>query len=348
MIPITFNRENKMKTVMLFLAVGLLARAAVAQELSWSELARRSEHWPAQCTIKKAMKFRSGESVAAGQKLDVLEIRTDQIALGTTDGKTSFTTKPEDTDALAVAREAWNKLTPAQRELTYAALLRRPDLWPYRVTGREAFDLGGPSKIPKGESLILIGAEGSELLVGYVKLNTSFTVRPQQTDLIFQARKFVEAKEGAPGRLLEELQGKLLEPTSGKPAALPANAAPRYLVFYRGAGWCPPCRQFSPTLLKTYKELKPQYPDFELIFLSDDHSISDLQKYVKEEGFPWLAVPQTRLKELQIVSPALGRSIPQLLVMDRHGKVVLDSIQMDRAVALKRLEALLKQPLAQK
>ncbi len=337
-----------MKTMKLFLMIGLLATTVHAQELTWPDLARRPEHWPTDCTIKKAVKFQGGGSVAAGQKLDVIELLGSEIALSTADGKTTFTAKPEDTDALAVAREGWNKLTPAQRDLSYPALLRRMDLWPYRVTGREAFDLGGANKIAKGESLILIAVEGSQLLVGSVILNTSFTVKPQQTDLIVHARKYLTDKQGAPGRLLDELQGKLIDSTSGKPAALSTNTTPRYIAFYRGAGWCPPCRQFSPTLLKTYKELKPKHPDFELIFLSDDNSIPDLQKYVKEEGFPWLAVPQTRLKELQIVSPALGRSIPQLLVMDRHGKVHLDSAQMDRAVALKRLEALLKQPIAQK
>jgi len=326
------------------LLVGLLAGSARAQDLTWAELVRRPEHWPAQCTINRAVSFQSGASVAAGQKLDVLELQASEIALSTADGKTSFTAKPEDTDALTVARHAWKQLTPAQRELTYAALLRRPDLWPYRVTGREPFDLGGANKIAKGEPLIVIAVEGKELLVGSAKLNTSFTVRPQQTDLIAHARKFLADNQGAPGRILEELQGKLLDPTSGKPATLPTNSVPRYIVFYRGAGWCPPCRQFSPTLMKTYKELKPKYSDFELIFLSDDNSLPDLQKYVKEEGFPWLAVPQTRLKELLIVAPTLGRSIPQLLVMDRHGKVLIDSINMDRAVALKRLEALLKQP----
>lgn len=342
------NELDLMRILSFLMMVALMVGAAGAQDLTWAELVRRPEHWPAQCAIKRAMRFQSGASVAAGQKLDVVEVQVGEIALRTTDGKTTFAAKPEDTDALVVAREAWSKLTPAQRELTYATLLRRPDLWPYRVAGRESFDLGGANKIAKGEPLILIAVEGNELLVGSVKLNTSFTVRPQQTDLITHARKFLAEDQGAPGRILEELQGKLLDPTSGKPAALPTSSVPRYIVFYRGAGWCPPCRQFSPTLLKTYNELKPKYPDFELVFLSDDKSLPDLQKYVKEEGFPWLAVPQARVKELLIVAPTLGRSIPQLLVMDRHGKVLIDSISLDRAVALKRLEALLKQPPAAK
>jgi hypothetical protein len=138
-----------MRILKSILLAGLLAGSAVAQDLTWAELVRRPEHWPAQCTINRAVTFQSGGSVAAGQKLDVLELQAGEIALSTADGKTSFTAKPEDTDALTVARDAWKKLTPAQRELTYAALLRRPDLWPYRVAGREPFDLGAPIKLPR-------------------------------------------------------------------------------------------------------------------------------------------------------------------------------------------------------
>src|SRR5579872_2939772 len=122
-----------MKILSLLLASCLLASAALAQELSWQELASRPEIWPAQCTLKRTMKFRSGASAPAGQSMDVVEIQPNRIALASPDGRLSFAAKPEDTDALAVARETWGKLTPAQRTLTYSALLSRTDLWPYRV-----------------------------------------------------------------------------------------------------------------------------------------------------------------------------------------------------------------------
>ena len=49
--------------------IGLLAGSAVAQDLTWAELVRRPEHWPAQCTIKRAMNFQSGDRVAAGAQV---------------------------------------------------------------------------------------------------------------------------------------------------------------------------------------------------------------------------------------------------------------------------------------
>lgn len=337
-----------MKRVLFVGAVFSIALTSLAQDLNWSTLVQRQELWPASCTIKKAVNLSGGSSIKAGQKLDVVELQASQIVLSTTDGRINFSAKADDTDALAVAKEAWTKLTPAQRDLTYAALLSRTDLWPYRVAGRDTFDLGGSGKIAKGAELVLIGVEGQEVLVYSEKLNTSFTVQPRQTDLIDHARKFVESKQGAPGRVVEELRGKLIDPATAKAADLDTNSVPRYLVFYRGAGWCPPCRQFSPTLVKTYNDLKPKYPDFELVFLSDDRSLADMQRYVKEEGFPWKAVTAARLKELHLVTPFLGQSIPQLIVTDRHGKLLVDSEKVTRATALQRLETLLKQPSAQK
>src|SRR6202142_3845886 len=53
------------------LALCLMAGAAAAQELSWTELANRPELWPAQCIVKVAMKFEGGATVQTGQKVDV-------------------------------------------------------------------------------------------------------------------------------------------------------------------------------------------------------------------------------------------------------------------------------------
>lgn len=46
------------------------------------------------------------------------------------------------------------------------------------------------------------------------------------------------------------------------------------------------------------------------------------------------------VKELNLVTPHLGQTIPQLVVMDAHGKVLINTDQMDRAVALKRMASL--------
>ena len=326
-----------MKTRLTWLALGLLMIGTVfSQELTWQELVRRPELWPTQCTINRSMKFQSGASVSAGQKLDVIEIQPNQIGLGTPDGHLSFAAKPEDTDALALARSVWAKLTPAQRDLTYATLLRRTDLWPYRVALRVPIELNGNRKLTKGEKVILMGVEGNQILVLSEAINTSFDLDPSQTDLLEQARGWVSNRGGAPSRVAEELSGKLMDPATGKSASLGTNDSSRLFAFYRGAGWCGPCREFSPTLLKTYKDLKSKYSGFELVFLSADHSQAEMQRYVQDEGFPWLAVPAERIKDLHLISQDFGQYIPQLVIVDSHGKLLVDSEKGERSQALKQ------------
>lgn len=316
---------------------------AFAQDLTWSEFASRSEVWPAQCTVKRPFKFQRG-AVAAGQKVAVLNIRADRIELGTAEGM-PFAAKPDETDAFALGSAIWKILSPEQRALTYATLLQRKDLWPYRVTLTQPADLGNV-KIPRGESVILSGVEGDRLLVISEKANTLFDAAPRDTTLIVHAWKTFGSSQSQPGRYTEELKGKLVSAAANTPVTIDASAEPRFYVFYRGASWCGPCRAFSPTLVKFYKRLKPAHPEFETILISDDKNPADMITYAKEEGFTWPAVPASQYPNLKIINPLFGNSIPQLVVTDRHGKVLIDSERVGREQALAQFESLLNQPAA--
>ena len=59
-----------MKLTSLLAVACVVTSTAFAQELTWPDLARRPEIWPAQCTVKRAMKF-AQESVSAPK--DVLD-----------------------------------------------------------------------------------------------------------------------------------------------------------------------------------------------------------------------------------------------------------------------------------
>ncbi|HUJ42387.1 MAG TPA: thioredoxin-like domain-containing protein [Opitutaceae bacterium] len=336
-----------MKTLIVSLAACLIAAVGSAADLSWSTLVNRRELWPAQCTLNRTIKFKQGGSVEAGQTLKVLELQPTQLVVSTPDGRYRFAVKPEDTDILHLANGAAASLSPAQRGLTYATLLRRQELWPYHVTLTAPIELnGGSMTLRAGEKVVLMGAEQDQLLVGSDRFNTSFDVDPQQTDLMEQARRFLDAKDGAPGRFIEELDGKLVDIASSAPASFEAPSRLRYLVFYRGAGWCAPCREFSPSLVKLYNELKPAHPEFEVVFISADHSAAEMHAYAKEAGFHWPAVPAERDPQLHLISPLFGNTIPQLVVTDRHGKVLIDSNQVTRPVALQKLGALVKAGVA--
>lgn len=333
-----------MKKIGFLLAFWLATGAGLAQELTWAELLRRPEHWPKECTVKKTFEFQSGKSLKAGQKVTVLEMSANEIVIGSLDGKISFATKPADTDALAVANSAYAKLTPKQRELTYAALLQRPELWPYRVKLTEAFDVGR-KRFNKGDTVYLMTVKKDELVVVPATFDQHFEVKPNETDILEYARKYVDEKDGGPGRLAEELRDKLVNPATGAPVALSTNPPPRYYVIYHGARWCPYTQKFTPDVLALYQEMKPKRSDFEVIYIPAEKSAAEMQQYAQEKNFPWPAVAFAQKQKFAVLAGILGRnSLPEFWVLDRFGNVVVDNVKMDRDAALKELAALLRQP----
>ena len=61
------------------------------------------------------------------------------------------------------------------------------------------------------------------------------------------------------------------------------------LMLYFSAHWCPPCRGFTPELVKVYNELKKTRSDMELVFVSSDRDEAAFHEYFA--GMPWLALP---------------------------------------------------------
>ncbi|HVU06958.1 MAG TPA: thioredoxin-like domain-containing protein [Verrucomicrobiae bacterium] len=316
-----------MKSFIVCAAIFFTARFASAQSLTWPQLVQHPELWPSQCTLKRGFDFQSGASVKAGQTVAVLEIHANQMVVGTLTGKAiSFDVKPDDTDALAMANAAYAKLTPKQRALTYAAIFQNKDLWPYYLTLKDTFDLDGGHRVNKGDRVIFRDVENGKLEVGVEKFNTVFDLEPTDTDLMEQVRKFVEDPNGAPSRLIAELQPNLIGSTTGQPSPLDTNSLPRYLVFLRGGNFCPICQQFIPSLVKFYNETKPKHPEFEIIYLSCDGNAAEMAKFAKAEGFSWLAVSYERSGYLFQVIPYFKPPIPQLTVMDQRGHVLISGV----------------------
>ena len=99
-----------------------------------------------------------------------------------------------------------------------------------------------------------------------------------------------------------------------------------YVLVYFSASWCPPCRKFTPELVKFYKE-HSDTRNFEVVFVSSDRSRSEMKDYMKKYRMPWLAVKyssyrtRTRLKKLYG-----GRGgIPNLVILNSSGKVLASS-----------------------
>lgn len=313
-----------MKIIVLFVSFWLTNWVASAQELTWQQLVQHPESWPAQCHLKHGFNFQGGASVNAGDTVDVLEIHANQVEVGTTAAKGfAFDVKPDDTDVLEAARAAYAKLTPKQRALTYAKIFQDQNLWPYRLTLKSTLDLGGGRRMHKGDQVIFRGLKGTRLTVGSEKYDTQFEVDPQDTDLMAQARKYVETPGGAPSRLVTELQPNLINAATGRPDPLNTNSLPRYFAFIRAANFCPMSRRFMPKLVQFYSEMKPKHPDFEVIYLSCDGKMPAMEEFAKDNGFSWPTVTYDRSGYLFQVIPHLQPLMPQFTVMDQRGHVLI-------------------------
>ncbi len=81
------------------------------------------------------------------------------------------------------------------------------------------------------------------------------------------------------------------------------------------------------------------------LIIALDCGIKSIDKvaYAKELGFSWRTVPQDRQPQMQVVNRLFSNFIPQLVVTDQAGNVVIDSATVGGPQnALKRFDALLK------
>jgi len=319
------------------------APAAPVVPLTWAALLRRPELWPAQCTMKEAMQFQGGATIKAGQKVKVDGLTAQEVELSTLDNTIQFAAAPDETDVLAVANTEYAALTPAQRELTYATIERRKELWPYRLTINQTLDLGRGQTVNPGDTAILVKFERGNPWVIAEKFHTSFTVAPQATDLMAQVRRYIDVDDAAPSRVGTELEGRLVSSVTGQPAAIDPASSPRYYVFFRGSSTCSITRQFTPSLVKFYDEQHPKHPEFEIIYIMTE-TPADTGKFAREAGFAWPAIEYATTAKMLVSGEPFGSLLPQLVVMDRSGNVLANGVQQTAPAALQKLAALLNAP----
>jgi nucleoredoxin len=90
---------------------------------------------------------------------------------------------------------------------------------------------------------------------------------------------------------------------------------------YFSAHWCPPCRGFTPELVKKYEAIKAAGKNFEIVFVSSDRSDKDFQEYFAE--MPWLALKYADRNLKNELSKAFGVSgIPSLVLLDSDFSVI--------------------------
>jgi nucleoredoxin len=95
---------------------------------------------------------------------------------------------------------------------------------------------------------------------------------------------------------------------------------------YFSAGWCPPCRSFSPTL----KEFRDKHEvDFEVIMVSADNSKSEQLKYMQDGKMKWPAFPTNSIESSNLYNKFGVRSIPTLIILAPNGEIISSNGRTD-------------------
>lgn len=111
-----------------------------------------------------------------------------------------------------------------------------------------------------------------------------------------------------------------LHDASGKPIEA-ATLKGKTVALYFSAHWCPPCRAFTPSLVK-FRDAHVE-KDFEIVFVSLDNSEGEKKTYIKEMDMKWLTVPGAQSKEARQLAERFEiRGIPALIVLAPDGSIV--------------------------
>ena len=91
------------------------------------------------------------------------------------------------------------------------------------------------------------------------------------------------------------------------------------VAVYCSAHWCPPCRVFTPQLVKFANANKAKLA---VVFISSDKDEAQMFAYMKETKMPWPAVPFRSAGGGKIQKEQEVSGIPTLLVYGKNGELL--------------------------
>lgn len=97
---------------------------------------------------------------------------------------------------------------------------------------------------------------------------------------------------------------------------------PEIVALYFGADWCGPCHAFVPTLREVRDALRAAGADTEVVYVSLDTSEADMRRYMRLQDMPWPAIDHRRLRALPAIRALGGMAPPNLVLVDRDGRVL--------------------------
>ncbi|KAH7730649.1 Protein R05H5.3 [Aphelenchoides avenae] len=105
----------------------------------------------------------------------------------------------------------------------------------------------------------------------------------------------------------------------------------KVVALYFSAGWCPPCRAFTPKLKRFYDKLKAQNKNLEVVFVSRDREEEDLKEYYEDHHGPWVYLKFGNPKIQELLEKFEVKTIPALKVVKPNGDVVVEDARTEVA-----------------
>ena len=96
----------------------------------------------------------------------------------------------------------------------------------------------------------------------------------------------------------------------------------KLIGLYFSAHWCPPCRAFTPELVKFRDACFEKGYPFEIVFISCDRTEKDMMGYMSDTKMKWLAVPFDSPLKQELMDTFGVRGIPTLIILDSKGNVI--------------------------
>ena len=93
------------------------------------------------------------------------------------------------------------------------------------------------------------------------------------------------------------------------------------MALYFSAGWCPPCKGFTPQFGKVYQHAKSKRRAFDVVFVSSDRDENSFREYFAK--MPWHALPfADRLRQQQLCQTYGIRGIPAVVLLNSQGQLL--------------------------
>lgn len=122
---------------------------------------------------------------------------------------------------------------------------------------------------------------------------------------------------------IQQFGDEFINPSDSGNTVKPGDAltGKETVMLYFSAHWCPPCRRFTPILMKLYKKLREQSKSMELVFCSLDNQKKDYEGYISD--MPWLCMPFQSEQTQKMARKYKANGIPHLVIVDgSNGNVI--------------------------